>query len=168
LDALGLSYLYEQLKDFWPKGGPSWDALAIIEDGRRGVILVEAKSHPDEIYVKQGCQAKSPRSRSMIETALNKTKRWLNVSYDANWMGPLYQSANRLAHLYFFREVAHLPAWLVNIYFLSDPYKSTTQEAWQEAIQKAKAELGLSDVVKYTEDVFLPTHGYTHGHGTLR
>ena len=36
-------------------------------------------------------------------------------------MGPLYQFPNRLAHLYFFREIVKVPAWLVNVCYLDDP-----------------------------------------------
>jgi hypothetical protein len=68
LRALELESLDPQLKRFWPRGGPVWDALAAVEIGGdpapRGVVLVEAKSYPDEIYG-PGCQA-SPRSRKKI------------------------------------------------------------------------------------------------------
>src|SRR5579872_5796180 len=58
LDILGLTSLHRQLADFWPKGGPHWDALAKFElAGRPGAILVEAKAHPTEIYNKGGCDA---------------------------------------------------------------------------------------------------------------
>ena len=158
LRALELESLDPQLKRFWPRGGPVWDALAAVEIGgdpaARGVILVEAKSYPAEIYG-GGCQA-SPRSRKKIETALRKTKNWLDVPEDIDWTGPLYQSANRFAHLHFFREEVGIPAWLVNVYFLDDPDSPTTREEWRVALRQVKAELGLANIiVPHAAELFL-------------
>jgi hypothetical protein len=50
LNALGLSQHCKKLNDFWPSGGPHWDALACVENETGGVSLVEAKSHVPEIY----------------------------------------------------------------------------------------------------------------------
>ena len=158
LDALGFGHVYGKLREFWPRFGPVWDALAIAEGAGdpadRGVVLVEAKSHPGEIYG-NGCGA-SATPRKKIKAALDRTKGWLGGPEDANWTGPLYQSANRLAHLYFFRKVVHVPAWLVNICFLNDPHGPTTREGWEQALPQLRAELGLAGVtVPFTADVFL-------------
>lgn len=159
LRAVGLEHLASQLSGFWPSGGPVWDALAAVGfekyPGVKGVILVEAKSHASEVYG-GGCRA-APRSRKTIEAALGATKAWLGVPENADWAGPLYQSANRLAHLYFFREVARVPAWLVNVYFLDDPHSPTTLEEWQPAIAQVKAELGLTRIaIPHSAELFLP------------
>ena len=158
LSAAGMDHFAGSLREFWPRGGPTWDALAVAEITRpanpKGVVLVEAKSHPDEIYG-SGCRA-SPESRKRIEAALDQTKRWLGVSENANWTGPLYQSANRLAHLYFFREIMKIPAWLVNIYFLNDPHSPTSREKWNQALSQVMAEIGLRGiVVPHAGEVFL-------------
>jgi hypothetical protein len=125
-------------------GAPVWDALAVVESeggtAPAGVVLVEAKSYPAEIYG-SGCEA-SPRSRKKLETALRKRKNWLGVPEDIDWTGPLYQSAN----LYFFREGVGIPAWLANVYFLDDADSPTTREEWRVALDQAKAELGLTGV----------------------
>ena len=47
LARLKLSALRVPLADFWPTGGPHWDALARTGSGR--VILVEAKAHIAEL-----------------------------------------------------------------------------------------------------------------------
>ena len=158
LRAVGLEHLAGALRRFWPRGGPVWDALAVVklrwDPNQRGVILVEAKSHPSEVYG-SGCQA-SPRSREKIDAALSDTKRWLGVPQNVDWTGPLYQSTNRLAHLYFFREVANTPAWLVNVYFLDDPHSSTTLGEWQAAIAQVKTKLGLTGIaIPHAADLFL-------------
>ena len=59
LKACGLEHLSDELKALWPRGGPVWDALASIEfqgdKDRKGILLVEAKSYPAEIYG-SGCK----------------------------------------------------------------------------------------------------------------
>lgn len=146
------------LADFWPAMGPSWDALGILSDpGSRlkpGAILVEAKSHIREIYG-NGCQA-AGASLGMIEHSLSETKAWLGARVDANWIGPLYQYANRLAHLSFLLKKTGTPAWLVSLYFLDDPIGPTSEEQWRAEIAAIKASLGLPGTVPNAVDVFLP------------
>jgi hypothetical protein len=52
LAAIGCEDLADELAAFWPARGPVWDGLAVAEipDKRDGVVLVEAKSHPQEVY----------------------------------------------------------------------------------------------------------------------
>ena len=73
------------------------------------------------------------------------------------WTKRLYQSANRLAHLYFLREVAKVDAWLVNVYFLDDRgFKPTAREEWTAALAKVKAEMGTANLsIPYSSDAFL-------------
>ena len=162
LDVLRMGHLSGRLSGFWPRRGPVWDALAAIgipksDQSVPGVLLVEAKSHPAEVYG-PGCKA-SPKSRRMIEAALNETRQWLSVRQDWTWpfwTGPLYQSANRLAHLYFFNEIARVPAWLINVYFLNDPHSPTTLMEWKVALDCVKMQLGLgTDAAQHTAEVFL-------------
>jgi hypothetical protein len=156
LRVLGLSRFAEQLSNFWPKGGPSWDGLAICrhEDKDVGYILVEAKSYVDEMQ--SGCAAKAAASLAKIETALTQTKLWLGVAKENDWKRDLYQSANRLAHLYFFREVIKQEAWLVNLCFTSDPYRPTSIEEWTAGLAASKAQVGLSTSVPWVSDILLP------------
>ena len=144
LQALGLAEHQSTLRSFWPKGGPSWDALGLVDfpDRRaRGVLLVEAKSHVKEVYG-SGCQAKEP-ARSQIREALGRTRQWCGALEDADWMGRLYQSANRLAHTYFFCELVGLQAWFVQVYFCDDPHVPTSATDWETALPEIKRELGL-------------------------
>jgi hypothetical protein len=154
LKALGLSQHCKKLNDFWPNGGPHWDALACVENGTGGVLLVEAKSHVPEIYG-NGCEAKADSSIDKINREIAATKKWLHVGQQADWKGPLYQSANRLAHLYFFREILRIDAWLVNIYFTDDPHSRTSRTQWQGALADVKKSLGIGEVPRCA-DVFLP------------
>ena len=52
LRALGLDRYVRELRGFWPQGGPNWDALGILGNSAAhdGVLLVEGKSYPDEVY----------------------------------------------------------------------------------------------------------------------
>jgi len=164
LQALGLEDLWESLRKFWPARGPHWDALATVDIAippYRGVVLVEAKSHRKEMYDKRGCGATNPNSCDMIKRALCGTKGWLHVTDHVNWTGRLYQYANRLAHLYFFREVVCVPAWLVNVYFVADPqcpppHLPMSRVQWRAALARAKTELGLAGVaIPFAGDLFL-------------
>jgi hypothetical protein len=158
LRAVGLADATSQLGEFWPSMGPCWDALGVVSDSasrlKPGTILVEAKSHINEIYG-SGCQASSA-SLYKIDRALGETKLWLGGEDGADWRGPLYQYANRLGHLYFLLKKLARPAWLVNLYFLDDPIGPTNQERWRSEICSVKASLGLPSVLPNTVDVFLP------------
>jgi len=150
LECVGLERLAAQLRKFWPRSGPCWDALARIEGG---CLLIEAKGHVPEIYG-GGCDASS-RSKEMIQAALSVTKDWLGVSQGIDWMAHLYQSANRYAFLYFLREIACVRAFLMNVYFIDDPRTPTTKESWDAAIGSVHHELGLVHEVPYSAAVFL-------------
>lgn len=150
LERVGLGVLAPRLHEFWPRGGPCWDALAQFENG---LLLIEAKSHIREIYG-GGCGA-SPASKQKIEAALGATKAWLGVSPEVDWTGRLYQSANRYACLYFLREIGGVQAFLVNVYFVADPRTPTTRKDWDAAIECVNRELGLPHEVPYSAAVFL-------------
>jgi len=151
LECVGLSHLAPRLQEFWPLRGPCWDALARIEGG---CLLIEAKSHVPEICG-SGCGATSLRSKEMIKKAFDATKACLGVSPDADWMGRLYQSANRYASIFFLREIAGVQAFLVNVYFVGDPRTPTTREDRDAAIGSVNRELGLVDEVPCSAAVFL-------------
>lgn len=154
LNALGLHESQRELGAFWPKGGPVWDALGVVGDKTDGVLMLEAKSHVPEISG-SGCCAKSAHSIQKIDSSLSATKRWLGVSAERDWKGNYYQTANRLAHLYFFREVLHRNAWLVNVYFIDDPRSRTSQSEWDAGVAEVKRSLGIGKVPFYA-DVYLP------------
>jgi hypothetical protein len=159
LEKLGLQGLARGLSRFWPNRGPVWDALAVAElksSGQlAGVVLVEGKSYPQEIYG-GGCRASSEDSKRLITQALQDTKHWVGADAAADWTGPLYQYANRLAHLHFFRQIAGVSAWLLNVYFAGDPRTPTMRGDWEIALRQVKRELGLEGVkVPWSADLFI-------------
>lgn len=166
LDRLGFGKNGQDLKMFWPRGGPRWDALACVETAD-GVLLPEAKSYVSEMYI-SGCGATDPASLRIIDGSLASTKAWLGVPSTIDWRGTfdyhvrevirkgfLYQMANRLAHLYFFREVVGIDAWFVNVCFTDDPHSPTSREEWEAGLAEAISNLGVS-AVPFAADVILP------------
>jgi hypothetical protein len=148
LRAAGLEAHAASLGDFWPAHGPVWDALAIVESGgeRPGVLLAEGKSYPGELFG-GGCKATEP-ARSKIAKAITRTQRWAGIEEEPQrWMGRLYQTGNRLAHLYWLREIVGVRAWMIHFLFVNDPHGPTTREEWTDAMEAANEELGLSEVV---------------------
>lgn len=151
LQALQLKEHAPTLATFWPRGGPVWDGLAkIIRPGRAstGYVLVEAKSYPAEVRG-GGCKAKKDsKARALIEASLAETAQWLGLSSRPDtWLRRLYQSANRIAHVYFLREQLGLEAYMVNVCFTGDTHRknATTSERWAEAHDDFRTELGLSE-----------------------
>jgi len=74
--------VYPQLKEFRPRRGPVWDGLATLSGANRakGVLLLEAKSHLNEVMnLNYACKA-SPKSREKIGLSLEKVKKELGVN----------------------------------------------------------------------------------------
>ncbi|HEV2500706.1 MAG TPA: hypothetical protein VGY31_14105 [Terriglobia bacterium] len=150
LEKIGAQHLAEKLREFWPGSGPCWDALARLDGG---CVLVEAKSHISEVYG-NGCKA-SGRSLSLIQSSISRTKQWLGVEPDAGWLGHLYQSANRLAHLYFLREIGAFDAYLVHVYFIDDPHSPTNLQEWADCISQVNVALGIENPIPFFGSIFL-------------
>ena len=163
LERLGLAAHAPALARFWPNGGPVWDALGLLKvpGEPEAAVLVEAKSHIPEIYG-NGCQASAgPRVR--IEEALASTRDWTGAAATDAWTGRLYQYANRLAHLYWFREIIRHPAWLVQLAFVDDPIGPTSAAQWQAESQSIFRELGLSRPVPHLLTVSIPAFATSPG-----
>ena len=161
LRALGFPELGARLGEWWPRrGGPHWDALARLEftdDGTAGVLLVEGKSYPEEMYDNRGCAASSVASLEKIRTALVETQRWLSVDRPVeSWLRPLYQTANRLATLHWLMEQLDGRAWLVHLCFINDAtHIRSTRSEWEDAFDEADRALGIERPVPNYAHVFL-------------
>jgi len=154
LESLKLEKHADDLAAFWPGSGPRWDGLASLAPSDT-VLLIEGKSYPAEMRG-SGCQAKARTSLDMITKAIDDTKRWLGADTEADWLGPLYQYGNRLAHVRFLRERG-VEAWLVNLCFTDDETVKPTSEAeWRIGLADAKKELGLAGIDHVAVDVLLP------------
>lgn len=153
------------MAEWWPSGGPHWDALARLEfpDQRGpGVLLVEGKSYPAEMLDKKGLSATNPRSIEKITRALEETRASLGASAPVEaWLRPHYRTANRLAALLWLqRKLGDDRAWLVHLCFLDDrthdsPLLHSTREQWEEAFDAANRHLGITEPVPNYAYVFL-------------
>ncbi len=137
---------------FWPKRGPNWDAVARARGpSTRGLVLVEAKSHMNEIT--SSSSAKDARSVETIDRAFAATKRYLGVSPTAAWTSRHYQVANRLAFLYYLRARRNIPAWLAFVYFTGDAFEvdgvpqpcPTDARGWRPTLEAMKTHLSLPE-----------------------
>ena len=166
LERLGISPQHRKLSDFWPPRGPVWDGLARTSGGR--CLLIEAKANIPE-FDSSSTRA-SEKSLHKIKTALEETRTFLRISSETDWSKCFYQYANRLAHLYFLKELNKIDAALVFVYFVGDttvPGRDPVSgEGWQTAIGLATHHLGvradsgwISDSVA---DVFIDVNDLCH------
>ena len=155
LRALDLDRLAPDLRRFWPLRGPAWDAVGLVRfpSGPPGVVLADAANHPEEFYA-AGLRATSQESREAVRAAIARTQRWLRVeATPERWIEPqrggrprtsLFGTANRLAHLYFLREVAGVEAWLARVLFVDDTARvATSRFRWERALDQMEEELCL-------------------------
>ena len=141
LNLVGAAIGENRLNDFWPKGGPRWDALAKTTSGK--VILVEAKANIPELK-SPGTKAKE-LSKNLITKSLSEVKQYLEIRNDVDWSNKYYQYTNRIAHLFYLREKCNITAYLINIYFVNDKtHIATKREQFEIALKELKKHLGAS------------------------
>jgi hypothetical protein len=155
VDQLRITLSAVPLKDFWPKGGPVWDALARTPKGR--VFLIEAKAHIPEID--SPASGASPGSIQLISKSLNETRAFLNANILIDWTRTFYQYTNRLAHLYLLRELNGIDAYLLNVYFINETRMQgpSTVEEWKGALALLKTHLGITrtKMTPFMKDLFI-------------
>ena len=139
LDRLGIVLERVPLPDFWPAGGPQWDALAKAP-GR--VLMVEAKAHLPEMT--SSCAA-GPRSLPRIRASLDLVRQAIGADGASDWTAPYYQYANRLAHLHLLRELNGIDAELVLLCFLNDVDMRgpSTPGEWMAGFDRVQHHLGI-------------------------
>ncbi len=152
INRLGInSKIIKPLKEFWPNNGAHWDGLA---KGNETIFLMEAKAHISEQMI-ETTGASSEKSIALIEKSLEDTKTFLNVKSDVSWCKDnYYQYANRIAHLYYLREINKIDAHLLFIYFLNDKTvtgKAETKEDWEKAINEVYKNLKLEKTNKLSD-----------------
>jgi hypothetical protein len=155
LQRLGITGLKMPLHDFWPRNGPQWDALGKGEGGE--VFLIEAKANIPELL--SSCGAQSPKSRKRIQRRFWETRDFLKCKTSIDWTNGFYQYANRIAHLYYLRQLNKINAYLIFAYFLNDmSHIPTSLEQWYGALELEKKLLGLNRhrYQKFIADVFVP------------
>ncbi|MGY4618572.1 hypothetical protein ACVWZ4_003799 [Bradyrhizobium sp. USDA 4472] len=157
LARLGIDNLGVSLNQFWPNSGPRWDGLATTDSGK--IILVEAKAYVGEMISHARA---SPKSLRKIRAAIEKTKDAFGASADCGWESPFYQYANRLAHLYFLRELNSVDAYLLFVYFADAPDVPAAEgcsiDQWMGATRLVEKALGLGShpYSGYAKSLILP------------
>ena len=157
LEKLGIAGLDTPLTQFWPKGGPQWDALGRVSE-KGPYFLVEAKANIPEII--SSCQAESAESLMLIEKSLQTVQNYLGCEPLVNWSAGFYQYANRIAHLYFLRTINSKEAFLVFIYFLNDTtHIPINKQSWRGALNLQKRLMGLTKhkLQKFIAEIFIDT-----------
>jgi hypothetical protein len=166
-DEVALPHPSPQDAGWWPPGGPTWDGVArvIAQNGRVGALFVEAKGHDREIR-SSGTRATEP-SRTTITSALHDVQNAFDVPPSTDWLGSLYQPANRLAWLGFAREhETHrqqpVDAWSVSVYFCGGVYPRgakpggvngpASEGEWRPFIDQLHAEMELPPQVHLLSD----------------
>ncbi|MFC1839814.1 hypothetical protein ACFL1N_09550 [Thermodesulfobacteriota bacterium] len=155
IQKLGINLNKKTLKEFWPNGGPQWDALGRTNQGK--CFLVEAKAHVGEIVSKPS-QAEG-RSLEKIKRSLDETKQYVNSKSSADWSSYFYQYTNRLTHLYFLWVLNSIPTYLIFIYFLNDKEMKgpETKAEWLSALKVMKKYLGIrrNKLNKFVGEMFI-------------
>jgi hypothetical protein len=150
LQAIELGGFSAAHKEFWPRPGPVWDGLAVIDNsslsGGRGVVLAEGKGYPREMN--SSCKA-SPASRARIFDSIAWMQSAAGVVVDPEaLMATHYQLANRLAHVYWLRQRVGVDAWLAILMFADDDdHHPTTRDEWMTAMDSLYEEFGLQSLV---------------------
>ena len=120
-----------------------WDGLARTSGGRH--LLIEAKANVPEFDTNP--TGATAASLHKIRRAFDETRAFLNVHSKTDWSECFYQYANRLAHLYFLRELNKVDAALIFVYFVGDTtvcdQEPVSHEGWQTAIDLATRHLGI-------------------------
>ena len=126
------------LGDFWPRQGPQWDGLAVVQgkNGQKGLLLVEAKAHVNEMRSK--IKAADEKSIQLIESTLEEVKQKFQSEASLDiWLNHYYQLANRLAYLYILNEKISIPTWLIFCNFVDDnTHISTDINKWIKHYQE--------------------------------
>jgi hypothetical protein len=156
---------------FWPqprgnRGIMNWDTVARIGSEGKEYLLVEAKANIEEMNK----PSSEKRRAEKIRVAFEKTKKWLKVPQENNWLPDnydkvctYYQTANRLTVLYFLNTNG-IAARLLFIYFCGDKasaykWKVTcpkNKEEWNEVLKQQEQYLGLPKNHRLIHRLFLP------------
>ena len=91
---------------------------------------------------------------------MNHLKAFLRSPCPHDWSALFYQYTNRLAHLYFLRELNKIDAYLVLVYFVgaNDVPEPSTASEWKAANRLLKMALCLEQnhrLSRYIAEVFV-------------
>jgi hypothetical protein len=167
LDSVGYGLQAGALKDYWPKNGPCWDGLAMVYSDsleRPGVLLLDSASSVDDL-AGETCQSKAV-TRNRVKKAMREAREWLReqgaLTLDEEeqvdpWLGQHFQTAARLSHMVWVRQILEAPCWFANLLFTEDDDTPTSEADFAAGVSAVNAELGLADTVPGYANVILPS-----------
>jgi len=154
LERLGITLVRRRLEDFWPTGGPQWDALGRAASGE--AILVEAKAHVLEL-LSSPTQARDA-SAETIRGSLSEAASALGAAPGTDWSQRFYQYANRLVHAWFLAQANEVPVRLAFVYFIGDAEMDgpSNRREWEAALMVLHEALGLRGrMPRYVAEIFI-------------
>jgi DNA-binding MarR family transcriptional regulator len=133
------------LATFWPASPPAFDAYAVVrgKEGRNGIVLVEAKSQPNEFRVGKA-RVHEAQSRRRIEAAVKETGDRLGAKRRWSTASPFPDAVGRLALLSYLRELG-IECWLFNLYFVSPGGAAPKVTEWWRTIEEVRDELAITE-----------------------
>lgn len=145
LEKLEFGNYTNELRKYWPRKGPVWDGLGLVNNEKgKGIVLVEAKAHTSETF--SDMKAKAPESIKQIEKTFLEAKKFYKVSAESDWTKERYQLANRITFLYLLNEKLKIPTWLIFVNFIEDNTNiPTSKKEFIEHTRKELKELGLNE-----------------------
>lgn len=103
------------------------------------------------------------QSLALINQSLDEVKTGLGIGAQIDWTKTYYQYANRVAHLYYLRELNEIKAFLINVFFIGDHSVNgpASIKEWQVPIEQTKKLLWLDHpniLQPYMFDLFIDVH----------
>jgi len=131
----------KKIKDFWPSTGPSWDGVIVTEseNGKKGLILIEAKANLDEMKPSK-TKSISNENSELIHNSIKYVSKKFNIKLNNKIS---YQLLNRLTFLAKLNEYFEIETKLIYLHFINDTsYKPTKKEQFVN-YYKSLSENGL-------------------------
>ena len=140
--------LRDKLRDWWlcHRGNtPNWDiASTCTIQGKRGLILIEAKAHETELTGATNCGSTNPENIERIRDAISQANRSLQAKTENDWHLSTrrhYQLSNRFAWSWKLASLG-VPVVLVYLGFLNaqdmacDSPTFKSKEDWKRVLKK--------------------------------
>lgn len=136
----------QALKSWWLASAgptsvtPNWDIVsACVIDGKRGLLLVEAKAHHAELKANDRCGASNPKNFEQIGNAIRTANDGLNIVQDGWNLSheSHYQLSNRFAWSWKLATLG-IPVVLVYLGFLNAdemPRPFPDAPSWDKAVR---------------------------------
>ena len=107
-----------------------------------------------------------------ILDSLKETQEFMGIKGNRNrpdlWFNAFYQYTNRLAHLYFLRELNKIPTYLIFLDIVNDPDSGNdavkSVKEWESLVRLVEACLGITPkkpLMKYVHHIHFDVSDFT-------